>query len=510
MRISLAVIYALLIGLQGFCQVWGQEPRGPDEELLFVNRVIRNRPLMMNPWRAYESYAFKDYKNYDNFFYPYTSSQRGYYGPLGNFLINGYEVYKWTERRGSPTEGVSSVSAPGGRLLDVFNGVVVGSDAYNSWSAKLSFAGIMGIKFTPLTLDVTDHRGIRLDVSTANNGFTGYFSRVGGDQAMGRDEIGSGSTRVGLIRLGGHYERKIGLMDVGVTHVNQFVYDALRDDNGLKGVLRPEQVLPSLLAIRFLDDSPRDGRGGPMVYDANIYVNGKKRDDLVPFILKGNRKDVTVVGRRNRVTGQFQRSGYPVFIPYAGWSGDLYRDKEIPLFADYGYFRDHLDGVDVSQNVDLDLLMSSYERMPKDRSVGVSGDDYLIYYFDLSGEDYVESVEFDAMVADDYRIEISEIDQTKKTKEYEQRYNASFFRTVLRADGNVQNGSNLRRIRLKVGVPTGLWVSGVNVHTNIRGLKVNGEYASAVEFCAPPQGELSSDPEDVAEGSGGGGPRPGI
>ena len=488
------LLCSVLVPFLFLSSVAGQELRETEEESLFLNRVMHNRPFLMSPWREYQNYAFQNYKNYDNFLHPYTTARRNYYGPLGTFLINGYEVYLLTERRGSIIEGDSYASDPEERFNNVFSSVMVGSDAYNNWSARLTFAGPMGVKFTPLTLDLNDHRGIRLDVLTPNNAITGWFNRIGGDYTLTTewmDEVGRGRDRKGVMMVAGHGERKVGLLHLGATYVDAFVYDSWRTDNGLKGVLRPGQVMPSLYAIRFTDESPRDGRGGPVVYDVNIHVNGELRDDLAPFVIKANKNNLTAVGKVNRVSGRFMRSGYTTFTSYQ-WNDDLYYDKDIPLFADNLYFRDYVEGGDpeeIGKDVNLEQLMSLLEHMPNDRPISASGDDYLLYYFDLSEEEYVESVEFDALVGNDYQIEVSEIDQVKKSGTYESKYNASFFRTFVRSSGNVQNLSNLERVRFQVGVPTALALKSLDLHTNILGLKVNGELAQSVEYDKYPDGK---------------------
>ena len=167
---------------------WGQVGAEVDEDRhVALNKVMSKRYFLKHPGRGYESYAFRDYTNYDNFFFPYTSAERNYYGPLGYFLFRGYRLYDWVERRGSTVDGWSNVRTPGGRFSGIFNRVVVASDAYHSWSAKLIMAEELRVVFTPLTLDVVDARGTRIDMQTPNNAFTGYLSRYGPDGRTGSD-----------------------------------------------------------------------------------------------------------------------------------------------------------------------------------------------------------------------------------------------------------------------------------------------------------------------------------
>ena len=484
---------------------WGQQVGEEEQDRhAFVNKVMSKQKFVKHPGREYESYAFRDYRNYDNYFFPYTTSERNYFGPLGHFLINGYGLYNWSERRGPTPEGSSNVGYAQGRFENIFNRVVVMSDQYNSWAAKLIMAEELRVAFTPLTLDQVDARATRIDMQTPNNVFTAYLSRYGPDSRT--NSMTTGDIRQSALVFGGHYERKIGLVNLGATYVNASVFDVMREDNDLfKGVYRPDQVTPSMIVVRVSDESPRDGRGGPTVFDMNIYVNGEQREDLVPFVVKKDKRERrTTVGRSNPMTGEFTPSGYTSFMGYA-WSGDLYKFMDTPYYGDAFYLRDYMSGDEKVQNnvaksTDLKRLLERYHAMPTDVPIATDGHDVLLYYFDLSDEEYVKSVEFDAVVANDYKIEISEIDQVKgRVSKYDADYNATYFRPVAYSKGNVQDGSNMRRIGFKAGVPTALSTRGLNLNTNILGLKINGEYAFVKRYLIYPDGPPGQlDPRMVA------------
>ena len=114
------------------------------------------------------------------------------------------------------------------------------------------------------------------------------------------------------ILLGGHYEREAGPLRVGATLANQHMFDVRYPTTDLRGDLRSSETIPALLAVRISDDSPGDGRGGPVVYGVQLVVNGQVRPDLVPIVVRRDLENrFTVVGKTSSTTGAFRPSPYP-------------------------------------------------------------------------------------------------------------------------------------------------------------------------------------------------------
>ncbi len=85
----------------------------------------------------------------------------------------------------------------------------------------------------------------------------------------------------GVLLRGGHFKRKIGVLTLGATYVNQYgVHGSRQEGDDWYGTVGYYTPTPLIAAIRFLDDSPEDGEGGPIVYDIKLKVNGRYRGIL--------------------------------------------------------------------------------------------------------------------------------------------------------------------------------------------------------------------------------------
>ncbi len=76
---------------------------------------------------------------------------------------------------------------------------------------------------------------------------------------------------------------------------------------------------------------------------------------------------------------------------------------------------------------------------------------------------------------------------------FEDRFRSSFYRTALRARGRVEDGSNLKRVRFKVGESTAIFTYSADLQLALPGLEVSGEYARSAVYGRYPanmEGEL--------------------
>ena len=184
----------------------------------------------------------------------------------------------------------------------------------------------------------------------------------------------------------------------------------------------------------------------------------------------------TQVGIYSVITGRFLP--YPHFTHTPGYT-TFYRGRdEIPLYADYLYRLDHEAGVDVSRQTNLSLLLSTFTVESAAELQRADGDEQLVYLFDISQEPYLESVEVEAMLANDYRVEVANLREANiRGKGYEERFKSEFYRTVLRARDNVQDLSNLKRVRFRIGEDTAIFTYSADLNLQVVGLELNGEYA---------------------------------
>ena len=97
------------------------------------------------------------------------------------------------------------------------------------------------------------------------------------------------------------------------------------------------------------------------------------------------------MGLNNRLTGQFQRRPYT---------------DQGTRYADFFYLRRHLQGEDVSRNVNLGELVNFIVPIEADAELRADGYDVILAFFDLTEEYFVEQVEVEAVVGNDYRVEL--------------------------------------------------------------------------------------------------------
>ena len=105
----------------------------------------------------------------------------------------------------------------------------------------------------------------------------------------------------GVLLRGGHFKRKMGVLTLGATYVNQYgVHGSRQGGDNWYGTVGYYIPTPLIAAIRFLDDSPEDGEGGPIVYDIKLKVNGRYRGDIIPKVMHDDisRERTTAVTHR--------------------------------------------------------------------------------------------------------------------------------------------------------------------------------------------------------------------
>ena len=472
-------------------EVWKAERRW--KETPMVPAMVPDQMFLGDTGESYRNYAFTEYQNYDSL--TDRPPWSNIYDPLGNFLISGRELGSWSESRGTAGQ-IRSGSSILRSNLNRFHGLLsMGGQSHSGWAGNLIFTGHMtqqhwwtdGIitRFTPLTLNRVSLQGARADVLSpygdALSLVAAYIYSVyrGGWSAAGTDSDSG-------ILLAGHYERETGPLRVGATFANQHMFDVRYPTTDLRGDLHATQAIPALLAVRISDDSPGDGRGGPMVYGVQLVVNGEVRPDLVPDVVRRDLTDrFTVVGKTSPMDGSFRPSRY--YEPGIARTPGPYWGMETPLFADYLYRRDYAldpDDPNVASNTDVDRLVEFVGWEDPSQVQRADGTEALVYYFDLEGLTHVRSVEVEASVGNDYRIEVADlsVSNPREGTPYDTRYGVPFYKTVRRAEGNVQDLSNVERIRIPIGTETGQSVWGVNMALDLVGLRVRGEFAESITY----------------------------
>ena len=483
------VFIALLAGWSTATGSAAQEKRVSLPEVMPSLTFLRRE----NP--PYRNFAFDRFGNYKHHTIPQSESLRDaykpvyYYDGLGNFLFNGFRLYDWSEQRREGQEWGSFISKDEASWTEVFNYIAIGQDGYGKWNYSAMVGDGLVARFSPLTLSRVDFNGLRLDVSTPQVKFTALGSRIerpyyikdSGDDVYAlwhfqNFQFADASTLI----LGGRLQGEAGALRLGLNGANMHVYQSTQPGNSIKGVLRSEQPFWDRILVRFSDDSPGDG-GGAVVQEVQLIVNGQARPDLRPRVVRHRAGIRPQVGSYSQATGGFISKPYTtpptINLPF-------YRGRnEIPLFADYFYRLDHEDGVDVSKNTILDGLLANIAVESPEGTLHADGEEQVVYIFDIGQESYVESLELEAVVGNDYRVEVATLEHfNPRGKGHEVQYRSRFYRTVLRAPGQVQDLSNLKRVRAELGESTAIFTYSADLNLQLVGVEINGEYARSALY----------------------------
>ena len=505
----------------------------PEDPRIGPQRILENQPFLGRFGEAeYHNWGESDYPRLTGV----TSNLSNQYSILGDPLLYGSESVRWVERRGLGIRRFSGSTLSesrahgesGASFSNLFNYVIVGTDGTDAWKSRIIYANELRTRLTPLTFKMSNLNGLRVDVGTELDGFSVMFSRLHAPIYSSGHE-GDTIAKAKAMLFGAHYERKIGFMHFGTTFVNAHQYEPLMKQGAqsYKGVPGAVQGAPALLAIRISDDSPTDGRGGPVVHGVRIVVNGEERTDLDPFFVRqhkrGDQRQSYIAGLLRSgdrkplppLANDYQtlnRGGsyntYDPYINYASFDADVYyRGYDFPFWIDHLFYRDYVaNGADYLINeghdeLETDIILNeefAHELLEESRDFGFAsmadlpqafdGEEYGILYVDLEpvGES-IQSVEVELAIANDYRVELSEMDMagnvnTGVRSNYRDKYRyATYFRTVARADGNPQDG-NVKVVRVNSGVPTGLNMYSVNAQGVYEGFRINAEYSRSRSF----------------------------
>lgn len=455
------------------CLVWawtsGIHAQEPDPG---VPLRVPGRDFIHRPGPGYANYAFEDYEIPETSLIP-AFQRRNYYGPLGNHLIDGYSVFSWRELRTEVGTEVGSRSSIGkaGRY-DLFQRNIVAHESYSGWAGRLIIGDEILTQFTPLTFSQAAVNGLRLDVETQRTRFSGIASRY--RHPLWTGGLSRPQVRESSLLLGGHAEADIGALTVGATGIHFHLIDSEQDEFNLRGSLGPSQGLPTFVIVRIADDSPEDERGGPVISQVQLRVNGQQRSDIAPVIARMDSRNPTFVGVTNRLTGQFLRTSYP---------------DQGTRFADVLYLQRHLAGETVSRNVNLPELVREVQIVPAAGRLQADGYEVIEYFFDLSGEPYVRQVEVEALVANDYRVEVYGLAEEEPASSREEaRWKIGALEARKRAPGNVQDLSNMEWVRLDAGAWTGRSVVAFDGKWEALGGLIRWELARSLEFRQYPDG----------------------
>lgn len=377
--------------------------------------LVPNRRKWYLPQTLYYEYSWRgwEYSNYARDYYQrYVNIElegTRHYDPFGNYIARGWKIYEWTEE--SPLRlGSSIFKSP--FYPNWFNSVVISSAQKGQFYTALTIGDAIRTTMTPLTFSKPGFNGIQWDLLTDKYGLTFLRSRLNSPGLPAQNQAGSPTRIENTTRLLGLRGLvQVGdFSKVGATWINasNASSELSFGENSFKGVLTTPQNT-------------------------------------------GNVE--TVVIRISDDSPESPEAGAVLFFDRVLIDGEPHPEI-IPLVK---------GGV---------------------RRVGIleaKGPDAIELVYDLRNNfkptDAVPTfrdarkLEFELIVANDYRIEATSNLQTN-------RFNDQVFLPIAQARGNITDGSNQRFIRFEYGLPTANEVFGVDLEVvNRAGFELRSEYA---------------------------------
>lgn len=438
---------------------------------------------------SYQNYSGRNYENYSS-----VLLRRKFYDNFGNFLVDGLAVFGLNEEQRPPTSYLdlpTSTISKTGAFQNYFSNLVILNDSYSGMTSRLMVGDAIRTKFTSLTLDKARFNGIRWDAATTKYRGTIVASRVSDPIRMNPELFISNRSQVRRVRewttylLGGHFETDIGdILTIGATYVNQHQRRTSADSKDLTLRGLPANGVPRVIFIRIKDDSPGDN-SGPILYSTpQISINGR----AIPMTnINGRSPDPSKVDLRSPIQYWIIRDYAPLYVA-------TYPQRDTVSQTEYVHYRDRSGATPIPRY--------PYE-LPSDR---IDFEYNMTYAYVIPPG--VNSVDFSVILANDYRIDAAH-DWINNVDEYDtpgfrshgdslvagQLAVPTFYRNIVRAEGNVKDGSNRRVVAFSYGLVSGATVYGMNFKFKWEGFDIEGEFVRSLEFLKYPisQGKLFDD-----------------
>ncbi|MBN1293070.1 MAG: hypothetical protein JXB48_14615, partial [Candidatus Latescibacteria bacterium] len=455
----------------------------------------------------YENYAFRGFENYNVI----EQNRRIWgYNDFGDRITKMTHIGNiWHETYES--DGTFYVEMPNGYINSIatkdVDGVWLAKERTDDWAISVIGSPMIRTKFTPLTLSIPNVHGMRMDYQTANTDVAIVNSSLLGSWWYNYQGTDAKYTQMvekgGVLLRGGYVRRKFGILTLGASYVNQYGVQGNREGgDSWYGTVSNYTPTPLIVAIRFLDDSPADNEGGPIIYDVKLKVDGRYRPDIVPDIMLDDvtRDRTTAITKVTEQDYLYPPASVKIGKPeydYLGIEGSL------PKYADYFYIKDFIKGTNlknVVDNFDTNLARKYYQPIdPGGKPLQVNGSETAVYFFDISTiRAHVNRVEAEITVANDYNIQTAMIytkdtggghDTAGKNKSF---YDATYWKTMAQAEGNIKDKSNTTRLTIDFGLQVASIIYGVDMDLDYRGLKITGEFVTNSSHYMYPDGQTGT------------------
>ena len=406
--------YGTRLGLQQGDE-WRHLPQGGRPMLEVVDPLIRKWYL---PQELYAEYRWRQWES--------TNYAREFYGRYVETDLAGdyfYDLYGnfltqgWLIFNAGQTSPAESghVLFKGQKFSEWFSDVVIASEQKGQYHYALTASNDLRTIFTPLVLSKIRFSAIQFDASTDKYNTTLFYSQGALRGRTDTERLRTNATTL----MGGRLVAQVGdFTEIGFHLVNA------HQSNSLDGKLVSNLVAGSLtegqnkvissIEIELRDDSPADGRGGAAFFPA----------------------------------------GSDIFITYRDGTRDAGKDIRFEPTVEGGLVREG--------------------------SISANGDDTIRLIYDFTNPDFVNrahadrseivAVEFQLALANDFQVWISSDQQTD-------RVGTPVFLLVERAEGNVQDKSNLRLVNVEYGLPTATHLLGGTLKVkDVWGIDLYGEY----------------------------------
>ncbi|NKB69610.1 MAG: hypothetical protein GKR89_21275 [Candidatus Latescibacteria bacterium] len=378
-------------------------------------------------WRQWEysNYARSPYEKY------VSTNQEGsyFYDIYGSYITRGWLVFDWT---------VSEPQAAGNRLLKssqfggFFGRLVVASDSKGQYFASITVGDQIRTTLTPMTFAKPIFDGIQFDLATDKYEATIIASRPSGFRSAGNTPTEKSNV---TNLLGGRFTAQIGdFVKVGATYVNSFnaqTRGQAFQGNPLRGALTEDQNADiTEVQIRLSDDSPEDLAGGTAFF----------LEEVIITTIEGER-----ISNRRRLTNK---------------DGNESAILEYQPVIEGGFQREGFRTADGRETITLRYQLD--------------GPEYKAAFGPPAAD--IEKLEFRLLVANDYRIDITSNNQTNQINQPVFLSEGMAERTI-RAEGNVQDGSNQRFVVVDYGLPTANEIFGFTLDVNnVAGFDLQAEF----------------------------------
>ncbi|MBT5327268.1 MAG: hypothetical protein HOL51_14220 [Gemmatimonadetes bacterium] len=404
--------------------------------------------------REYSNYAQDPYERYVN-----TTREGDYfYDVYGNFTTRGWLIYDWRQFQPQP---LGSGIFQSTRFNRWFNAVTISGDSQGQYKYAITVGDRIRTTLTPMTFSKPDFNGVQIDFSSDKYRATILASRVS-EPIRGSSQTSGGITepitQSNITSLfGGRATFQVGdFIELGATLMDASNGNTLLDMfNGdlIAGSLTAGQSTAPLTAVAIIlsDDSPEDGIGGAALFSHDVHITSRDFE----------------TGKETVFTLQ------EVVRPGARW----------PII--FGGFR-------------------------RSGFLAADGPERIIVNYDFNDPAYVGpnptsivSVDFDYVVANDFKIEMWSDRQTGQRAQPAAPLTAEVIDssqpaliTLRRAEGNVTDITNLQRMQFDYGLPTANLVGGFTLAgTGVLGFDFYGEWDRNKRYLQYPNAALFNEGE---------------